>query len=65
MATTKSYRTSTYMDTEIPIAPNSSYVIIQHIMPLCKLRLSFIKELDKAKIVSTIGYRKNVIFDND
>lgn len=63
--TAKSYRKSTYKDVEISMAPNSSYVIMQHIMPLCKLNLSFSKELDKARVAPTIGYRKNVIFGND
>lgn len=62
----RNYRKNSYKDTEIPITPNSSYVVMQHIMPLCKLNLSFTKELDKARIASIIGYRKNVIFgDND
>ena len=63
--TAKKYRTSTYRDAEIPIAQNSSYVIMQHIMPLCNLKLSFTKELDKARIASTMDYRRNVLLGND
>ena len=61
----KNFRTSAYKDAEIPIAQNSSYVIMQHIMPLCNLKLSFTKELDKARIASTMGYRRNVILGNN
>ena len=65
VATAKNYRKNAYNDTEIPIGANSSYVIMQHIMPLCKLSLSFTKELDKARIAPTISYRKNIIMGND
>lgn len=61
----KNYRINRFHETEIPITPNSSYLITKQLIPLCKIHLSFIKELDKAKLRRTLSLRKNVIMGNE
>lgn len=65
VSSTKNCRVKRFSKTEIPVSSNSSYVITKQIMPLCKIHMSFIKELDKAKLRRTLSLRKNVIMGNE